>query len=483
MFGESKTSKFLVGTFEARIGPMEQAGALSSVHSVGVVDNFSLQLDMQKVELTESFPARIVDTALASSLSSFSLNLKEYSARNVRTLLSSGIAPYTPSVSRMVAKGVSTTGIKAKRTGTTDIDLSSTANSYAVTVSPNKVTVKPDADHMVWASVELGTDTTKYKVTPKATADYKSPTPLSSFATTTFTTTTALTGGKGYHDPSKEGQLSKAAVTGTTMPTTGIVALGHQAGSYAGKDNDELTLSIPTAIGKFYEVTIPLYVLQGTITMVIKDNTTWNGHEAITYTPKSTSTGFKDISIKFVAKAATSKIIFGTDQSSDVFYILPKGITAVESPDTKIAIDDVVTIFEDANPANVTVAVVSNISSNSITIAAPGLNQTIPAGSPYTVYKNEVVSAGEPDPTKQFFSATLVQLDRGTGAPLVFDFWKCSVSSGLNLSVNNSSFSSMDMQVKVLKPSARDYSPIGSLAHLSQVIPRFPTWRYSAMPD
>lgn len=474
MFGESKTSKFLVGTFEARIGPMEQAGALSSVHSVGVVDNFSLQLDMQKVELTESFPARIVDTALASSLSSFSLNLKEYSARNVRTLLSSGIAPYTPSVSRMVAKGESTTVIKVKRTGPTEITLNSTANSSEVPVPQGKMSVTPGATHLVWASVVL--DTGKYKVNPTAPAVYNKSTSLSSV------TSDRPIVGTGYHATSEKDQLIPTTVTGS-VPTTGIVALGHQAGSYTTKDNDELTLSIPTAIGKFYEVTIPLYVLQGSVTMVISDNTTWNGHEAITYTPKSTPKGFNDISIKFVAKAVTSKITFGTDQSSDVFYILPKGITAVESPDTAIAIGDVVTIFEDANPANVTVAVVSNKSSNSITIEAPGLNQAIPAGSPYTVYKNEVVSAGEPDPTKQFFSATLVQLDRGTGAPLVFDFWKCSVSSGLNLSVNNSSFSSMDMQVKVLKPSARDYSPIGSLAHLSQVIPRFPTWRYSAMPD
>ncbi len=474
MFGESKTSKFLVGTFEARIGPMDQAGALSSVHSVGVVDNFSLQLDMQKVELTESFPARIVDTALSSSLSSFSLNLKEYSARNVRTLLSSGIAPYTPSVSRMVAKGVSTTGIKVKRTGTTDIPLSNTATTTAVTVPSSKMSVTPVSGHMVWALVSLDTD--KYKVIPVAETS-TNPVNLGKFTSDTPTS------GKAYHAPSEKDQTTNTTVTGSTSPTSGIVALGHQRGTYTVPDNDELNLSIPTAIGKFYEVTIPLYVLQGSITMVIEGNTTWDGKETIIYNPGSTPKGFTDITIRFVAQATTSKITFGTNNASDVFYILPKGITAKESPNTSIENGDVVTIFEDANPANVTVAVVSNKSPTSITIAAPGLNQAIPQNSPYTVYKNEVVSAGEPDPTKQFFSATLVQLDRGTGAPLVFDFWKCSVSSGLNLSVNNSSFSSMDMQVKVLKPSARDYSPIGSLAHLSQVIPRFPTWRYSAMPD
>jgi len=242
-----------------------------------------------------------------------------------------------------------------------------------------------------------------------------------------------------------------------------------------------MILALPTdKVGSLYTFTLPIYVLNGSIDVYITDNSFTNGFPKQTFKPTSTLE-YKTLS--FYAKDPVTKIRIVTNRGDDVFVIAPKVAKLESNPVVTITRGDLVTIFVDGDPTNVTVAEVDNISSDSITLKDPGLNQAIPANSTYTVYKNEVVRAGEPDPTKQFFSATLVQLDRNTGAPLVFDFWKCSMTSGLNVALNNANFSSMDIQVKVLKPTARDYASGGPLAHLNQIIPRFPTWRYSAMPD
>lgn len=80
-----------------------------------------------------------------------------------------------------------------------------------------------------------------------------------------------------------------------------------------------------------------------------------------------------------------------------------------------------------------------------------------------------------------YLSASLIMKDRSVEAPVVFDFWKVSVSSGLSLTMNATDFSSVDLVFDVLEPTAKDKSQI--YPDLATTIDKHPLYRYSATPD
>jgi hypothetical protein len=90
------------------------------------------------------------------------------------------------------------------------------------------------------------------------------------------------------------------------------------------------------------------------------------------------------------------------------------------------------------------------------------------------------VGAGNLDTNKRFFTASLIHLDRSGKIPLIYEFWKCSLESGMDLSVDVTQFSSTQLQVKVLKPTLTDTR--GVLSHVADEIAQSPTWRYSSLP-
>jgi hypothetical protein len=80
-----------------------------------------------------------------------------------------------------------------------------------------------------------------------------------------------------------------------------------------------------------------------------------------------------------------------------------------------------------------------------------------------------------------YLSASLIMKDRAIEAPIVFDFWKVAVSSGLNLSLNATDFSSVDLVLDVLEPTESDKTNI--YPALASTISKHPLYRYSSTPD
>ncbi len=80
-----------------------------------------------------------------------------------------------------------------------------------------------------------------------------------------------------------------------------------------------------------------------------------------------------------------------------------------------------------------------------------------------------------------YLSASLIMKDRAIEAPIVFDFWKVAVSSGLNLSLNATDFSSVDLVLDVLEPTESDKTDI--YPALASTISKHPLYRYSSTPD
>ena len=88
--GSPVTNKFSIGTAELRIGPLSDANQLLPSHSVGLIDSASLNVEQEAAELLGGFPRKLVDTAIISQTASITANLREYSRRNILTMLGEG---------------------------------------------------------------------------------------------------------------------------------------------------------------------------------------------------------------------------------------------------------------------------------------------------------------------------------------------------------------------------------------------------------
>lgn len=92
--GSAQTSKFNIGTAELRIGPLGSAGQLVQTHSVGLIDNATISVTQNSVDLLGGFPQKLVDTAIVSQEAGMTATLREYSKRNLTLLLGGAVAAY-----------------------------------------------------------------------------------------------------------------------------------------------------------------------------------------------------------------------------------------------------------------------------------------------------------------------------------------------------------------------------------------------------
>ena len=89
--GSPVTAKFSIGTAELRIGALTDANKLTSAHSVGLIDSASLNVEQEAAELEGGFPRKLVDTAIIRQSASITATLREYSRRNIMTMLGEGV--------------------------------------------------------------------------------------------------------------------------------------------------------------------------------------------------------------------------------------------------------------------------------------------------------------------------------------------------------------------------------------------------------
>lgn len=92
--GAPLTNKFIIGTFEVRVGPLNKAGLLTQKHSVGITQNFSLNVEQNSIDLKAGFPQQVVDTAITEQVAGMTANLTEYSKRNIELLLGGAANDY-----------------------------------------------------------------------------------------------------------------------------------------------------------------------------------------------------------------------------------------------------------------------------------------------------------------------------------------------------------------------------------------------------
>ncbi len=89
--GSAKTSRYQIGTAELRVGPMTLANKLTQAHSVGLVDNATVNNTKTYAKLEGGFPKKTVDQAPISVATTVSATAREFSRRNIGILLGNGL--------------------------------------------------------------------------------------------------------------------------------------------------------------------------------------------------------------------------------------------------------------------------------------------------------------------------------------------------------------------------------------------------------
>lgn len=176
----------------------------------------------------------------------------------------------------------------------------------------------------------------------------------------------------------------------------------------------------------------------------------------------------------------------------DTTSALAVGATAITMQSAfagTLSIGDIVTIYDTNNPTTVSVSRVATftakagatpasltLDANTPLVAPTGSTNAFAAGSSVKLYKAMTVAGGAITSVPNYFSAQLLRLDRATGRAVGYNFWKCAISSGLDLSASVTEFSSFDLQVKVLIPAAVEYAAGGTMPHLASIIPTYPAF-------
>lgn len=149
-------------------------------------------------------------------------------------------------------------------------------------------------------------------------------------------------------------------------------------------------------------------------------------------------------------------------------------------------VGDTVVISVLGYPELVTVSTIASIDSsppdNIVLTTGLGLAAAIPINSTCTIFKSPAVAIGNLS-TVNYFAVQLVQLERSTNRPMVFDFWKATVASGVNYDTNATDFASTELQLKMLEPASVEYGASQPLEHLATIIPSFPVGRFVISSD
>lgn len=100
--GSPVTNKYAIGTAELRIGALADANKLTQSNSVGLIDQATLEVTQNSVDLLGGFPQVIVDTAITSQEASITATLREYSHKNFNLLVGEGVVASIADVNSLI---------------------------------------------------------------------------------------------------------------------------------------------------------------------------------------------------------------------------------------------------------------------------------------------------------------------------------------------------------------------------------------------
>lgn len=124
--GSAQTDNFAIGVAEVRLGDMTSAGKLTQATSIGLVDDATVSVAQETVELEGGFPRKLVTSAIVKQTGTVSATFREYSRRNMNIILGNGIPATATEASTTITADVligATTVVTADSAGFTAGDI------------------------------------------------------------------------------------------------------------------------------------------------------------------------------------------------------------------------------------------------------------------------------------------------------------------------------------------------------------------------
>jgi hypothetical protein len=146
---------------------------------------------------------------------------------------------------------------------------------------------------------------------------------------------------------------------------------------------------------------------------------------------------------------------------------------------TNFAADDIIVIYPDGRPEDVTVTQIASISTNTLTlktglgtlVAYPALTES---GTSFKVFKAFGVAAGAVTRTN-YFSVALLKQKNASGRPVMWQVWKAANAGSTEESNSPTDYASLNLDFKILQPSAADTGVGGGLNHVAAIVNAFPS--------
>lgn len=146
---------------------------------------------------------------------------------------------------------------------------------------------------------------------------------------------------------------------------------------------------------------------------------------------------------------------------------------------TGFAVDDVIVIYPEGRPEDVTVTQISAVDTGTDTITLKTGMGTVVAYNALTestldfhVFKAHGIAAGNVTRTN-YFSIMLLQQKNATGRPVVWAVWKAANSGSMEQGTSATDYATLTMDMKILQPTLADIA--GDLATMAPLISMFPT--------
>lgn len=195
----------------------------------------------------------------------------------------------------------------------------------------------------------------------------------------------------------------------------------------------------------------------GTVSMEMREYTKRNMEMLLGYAPKAY--------VSRVESTLAAAVDSGTDSTCQV----------QPGDGAQFAQGDIVTLYpaDIVNQGLVTYAEVTAPPSTDTLTLGPA---SLPFLHDYAI--GDKIFNAEPIPigantTTQYFTAQVLGNDR-KGNPVGFIFWKCALSSGLEVGFNADDFNTNTGELKILSPSAGDLATGGDLEHVKTQVESYP---------
>jgi len=143
-----------------------------------------------------------------------------------------------------------------------------------------------------------------------------------------------------------------------------------------------------------------------------------------------------------------------------------------------LAVDDVIVVYPDGKPEDVTVTQIASISTNVLTLkTGMGTVVAYPAQTDstrqYIVFKAFAIAAGNVTKTN-YFSMMILQQKNINGRPIVWNVWKAANTGSFEQATSATDYGTMNMEFKVLQASAADTNTGGPLETMAPLVALYP---------